>query len=69
MLSTGMSSTTPIPAALKDNVGLPVQRVVHNDAQLRRVLGAIVVVAANAGGAWTPIGDVTTTMLWIHGQV
>ena len=31
--------------------------------------GAIVVIAANAGGAWTPIGDVTTTMLWIGGQV
>ena len=24
---------------------------------------------ANAGGAWTPIGDVTTTMLWINGQI
>ncbi len=35
----------------------------------RRLLGAIVVVAANAGGAWTPIGDVTTTMLWIKGNV
>lgn len=30
--------------------------------------GAIVI-AANAGGAWTPIGDVTTTMLWIGGQI
>ena len=29
----------------------------------------IVVVAANAGGAWTPIGDVTTTMLWIGNQI
>lgn len=29
----------------------------------------IVVIAANAGGAWSPIGDVTTTMLWIGGQV
>lgn len=29
----------------------------------------MVVVAANAGGAWSPIGDVTTTMLWIGGQV
>ena len=29
----------------------------------------MVVVAANAGGAWTPIGDVTTTMLWIGGQI
>ena len=34
-----------------------------------RILGAVVVIAANAGGAWTPIGDVTTTMLWIHGQI
>jgi Na+/H+ antiporter NhaD/arsenite permease-like protein len=29
----------------------------------------MVVIAANAGGAWTPIGDVTTTMLWIGGQI
>ena len=29
----------------------------------------MVVVAANAGGAWSPIGDVTTTMLWIKGQI
>lgn len=29
----------------------------------------IVVIAANAGGAWSPIGDVTTTMLWIGNQV
>ncbi|MFA6119597.1 MAG: sodium:proton antiporter NhaD [Parachlamydiales bacterium] len=35
----------------------------------RRVFGAIVVIAANAGGAWTPIGDVTTTMLWIKGNI
>ena len=32
----------------------------------RRLFGAMVVVAANAGGVWTPIGDVTTTMLWIN---
>lgn len=30
---------------------------------------SLVVIAANAGGAWSPIGDVTTTMLWIGGQV
>ncbi|MDP1745114.1 MAG: sodium:proton antiporter NhaD [Bacteroidota bacterium] len=29
----------------------------------------MVIIAANAGGAWSPIGDVTTTMLWIGGQV
>ncbi|PRQ22912.1 putative citrate transporter-like domain-containing protein [Rosa chinensis] len=33
------------------------------------ILGGVVVIAANAGGTWTPIGDVTTTMLWIHGQI
>jgi Na+/H+ antiporter NhaD/arsenite permease-like protein len=29
----------------------------------------MVVLAANAGGAWSPIGDVTTTMLWVGGQI
>jgi Na+/H+ antiporter NhaD/arsenite permease-like protein len=31
--------------------------------------GGVVIIAANAGGAWSPIGDVTTIMLWIGGQV
>jgi Na+/H+ antiporter NhaD/arsenite permease-like protein len=35
----------------------------------RKLFGAMVVVAANAGGVWTPIGDVTTTMLWISNQL
>jgi len=39
------------------------------DVQQRRLFGAMVVVAANAGGVWTPIGDVTTTMLWINNQL
>jgi len=38
----------------------------HDD---RLFFVGIVVIAANAGGAWTPIGDVTTTMLWIGGQI
>ncbi|XP_021753380.1 sodium/proton antiporter 1-like [Chenopodium quinoa] len=38
-------------------------------SEYRKILGGVVVIAANAGGAWTPIGDVTTTMLWIHGQI
>lgn len=29
----------------------------------------VLIIAANAGGAWSPIGDVTTTMLWIAGKV
>ncbi|MDD2581028.1 MAG: sodium:proton antiporter NhaD [Desulfuromonadaceae bacterium] len=40
------------------------------DSQEDRLFFAgIIVIAANAGGAWTPIGDVTTTMLWIGGQI
>jgi len=40
-----------------------------DSGELRKLLGAVVVIAANAGGAWTPMGDVTTTMLWIGGQI
>jgi Na+/H+ antiporter NhaD/arsenite permease-like protein len=39
------------------------------DQEDRKLFGAMIVIAANAGGAWTPIGDVTTTMLWINGQI
>jgi len=35
----------------------------------RLLFASMVVIAANAGGAWSPIGDVTTTMLWIGGQI
>lgn len=35
----------------------------------RLLYGGAIVIAANAGGAWTPIGDVTTTMLWIGEQI
>ncbi|KAJ9529367.1 hypothetical protein QJQ45_013803 [Haematococcus lacustris] len=35
----------------------------------RLFMGGVVVMAANAGGAWTPIGDITTTMLWVGGQI
>lgn len=35
----------------------------------RLLFTGMVVIAANAGGAWSPIGDVTTTMLWIGGQI
>ncbi len=36
---------------------------------LRLMFVGLIVVAANAGGAWSPMGDVTTTMLWIGGQI
>ena len=35
----------------------------------RLVFSGAIIIAANAGGAWSPIGDVTTTMLWIGGQI
>lgn len=35
----------------------------------RWLFGSIIVIAANSGGAWTPIGDITTTMLWINGNL
>jgi Na+/H+ antiporter NhaD/arsenite permease-like protein len=61
-------------SALLDNLTttiilVSVIRKIIPKAKNRMVFGAAVVVAANAGGAWTPIGDVTTTMLWIKGQV
>lgn len=33
------------------------------------IFGGMIVIAANSGGAWSPLGDVTTTMLWIGGQI
>lgn len=39
------------------------------DHKLRLFFAGMIIIAANAGGAWTPIGDVTTTMLWIGGQI
>lgn len=39
------------------------------DRDDRLILGGLIVIAANAGGTWTPIGDVSTTLLWINGQV
>ncbi|MBI2968360.1 MAG: sodium:proton antiporter NhaD [Bacteroidetes bacterium] len=40
-----------------------------SDKNDRLIFASMVIIAANAGGAWTPIGDVTTTMLWIGGQI
>jgi len=44
------------------------RKLIH-DPKDRMLFAGIVVIAANAGGAWTPIGDVTTTMLWIGEQI
>lgn len=44
------------------------RKVITNRTE-RLLFVGLVVIAANAGGAWSPIGDVTTTMLWIGGQI
>ncbi|MEZ4901633.1 MAG: sodium:proton antiporter NhaD [Spirosomataceae bacterium] len=44
-------------------------RKIIKDDEMRRFFAGIVIISANACGAWSPLGDVTTTMLWIGGQV
>ena len=44
------------------------QKVIQ-DRNTRLWFAGLIIVAANAGGAWSPIGDVTTTMLWIGNKV
>lgn len=44
-------------------------RTIVSDKKERWLYAGMVILAANAGGAWSPIGDVTTIMLWIGGQV
>ena len=44
------------------------QKVIQN-RNTRLWFAGLIIVAANAGGAWSPIGDVTTTMLWIGKKV
>ena len=39
------------------------------DKEMRLFFAGMIIISANAGGAWSPIGDVTTTMLWVGGQI
>jgi Na+/H+ antiporter NhaD/arsenite permease-like protein len=50
-------------------VMLSVSRKLLGQREDRLFFAGIIIIAANAGGAWSPIGDVTTTMLWIGGQI
>ncbi|CAN5218059.1 sodium:proton antiporter NhaD [soil metagenome] len=44
------------------------RKLIHDKDQ-RMLFVGVTIIAANAGGAWSPIGDVTTTMLWMGGQI
>lgn len=45
-----------------------VRKLIPNK-DMRLLFAGMIIIGANAGGAWSPIGDVTTTMLWIGGQI
>lgn len=61
-------------SAILDNlttsiVMISLLRKLIKDQPIRWLFAGIVIIAANAGGAFSPIGDITTTMLWIGGQI
>jgi Na+/H+ antiporter NhaD/arsenite permease-like protein len=61
-------------SALLDNltstiVMISILRKLVHDKEERLFFSSMIVIASNAGGVWSPIGDVTTTMLWIGGQI
>ncbi|MBU2018562.1 MAG: sodium:proton antiporter NhaD [Bacteroidetes bacterium] len=63
-----------ILSAIIDNltatiVLITILRKIIKDPELRMYFAGMIIVAANAGGAWSPIGDVTTTMLWMNLKV
>jgi len=67
-------SITFFLSAILDNlttaiVMVSLARKLVPNRDMRLFFVGMIVIAANAGGAWSPIGDVTTTMLWIGGQI
>jgi Na+/H+ antiporter NhaD/arsenite permease-like protein len=63
-----------ILSAIIDNltatiVLITILRKLIKDSNLRMWYAGLIIIAANAGGAWSPIGDVTTTMLWMGDKV
>lgn len=69
-----LSVITFFMSALLDNMTTTIimimllRRMLYNRKE-RWIFASIIVIAANSGGAWSPIGDVTTIMLWMKGNV
>ncbi|MBP5683421.1 MAG: sodium:proton antiporter NhaD [Bacteroidales bacterium] len=69
-----LSGITFIMSALLDNLTTTIVMVtllnkLVADKHLRWIYAGMIIIAANAGGAWSPIGDVTTIMLWINNYI
>jgi Na+/H+ antiporter NhaD/arsenite permease-like protein len=69
-----ISFLTFFMSAILDNltttiVMIALLRKLVAEKEQRWLIAGLIILAANAGGAWSPIGDVTTIMLWIGGQV
>ncbi|MEW6620428.1 MAG: sodium:proton antiporter NhaD [bacterium] len=61
-------------SAILDNMATTIAMIalmkrLLKERKQRLFFAGIIVIAANAGGAWSPMGDITTTMLWIGGQI
>lgn len=69
-----ISTLTFFLSAILDNLTTTIVMVsliskLFNEKEDRLWFSSMVIIAANAGGVWSPLGDVTTTMLWIGGQI
>ena len=69
-----ISSLAFVLSAIIDNltatiVLITILQKLVTDKNLKLWYAGMIIVAANAGGAWSPIGDITTTMLWIGNKV
>lgn len=69
-----MTSLAFVLSAVIDNltatiVLITILKKLLDDPKQRMWYAGMIIIAANAGGAWSPIGDVTTTMLWIGNKV
>ena len=69
-----ISFITFFMSAVLDNltttiVMIMLTRRIIREPRERWLFGSIIVIAANSGGAWSPIGDVTTIMLWVKGNI
>jgi Na+/H+ antiporter NhaD/arsenite permease-like protein len=69
-----VAAVTFFLSALLDNLTTTIVMVslvskLMSEKEDRLWFAGMIIIAANAGGAWSPLGDVTTTMLWIGGQI